>query len=243
MLVLKCQGSRSPGLLHFSRSALGSGVPVHLSPFRGCLSGSSEHGSGAGGGGGGGSVSSSGHPAGVFSADCTLKSWPWPGLGVFGYSMFGFSVALLPGASAVSFAFVMVTLCFGTSLAPRLAGFTVPARSTRDKIAWETVITCGYGQVFLVRLGRRIVGSACRSCLPQVVACRWGRRSQSPSGSGCLGTGVLALGHEPVGFVSLGPVALVLSLRVFFVKNLLSSWYLGVGVALALTLARLLLCV
>ena len=47
--------------------------------------------------------------------------------------------------------------------------------------------------------------------------------------------------HEPVGFVSLGPVALVLSLRIFFVKNLLSSWYLGVRVALALTLARLLL--
>ena len=77
--------------------------------------------------------------------------------------------------------------------------------------------------------------------LPQVIACRWDRRSQSPSGSGCLGTGVLALGHETVGFVSLGPSALVLSLRIFFVKNLLSSWYLGVGVALALTLARLLL--
>ena len=115
----------------------------------------------------------------------------------------------------MSFAFVMVTLCFGTSLAPRLAGFTVPARSTRDKIAWETVITCGCGQVFLVRLGRRIVGGACRSYLPQVVACRWDRRSQSPSGSGCLGTRVLALGHEVVGFVSLGPVALVLSLRVW----------------------------
>ena len=80
-----------------------------------------------------------------------------------------------------------------------------------------------------------------RSYLPQVVARRWDRRSQSPSGSGCLGTGVLALGHETVGFVFLGPVALVLSLCVFFVKNLLSSWYLGVGVALALTLARLLL--
>ena len=52
---------------------------------------------------------------------------------------------------------------------------------------------------------------------------------------------MVALGHETVCFVSLGPVALVLSLRVFFVKNLLSSWYLGVGVALALTLARLLL--
>ena len=116
---------------------------------------------------------------------------------------------------------------------------TGPANARQ--IAWETVITCGGGQVFLVRLGQRIVGGACRSYLPQVVACRWDRRSQYPSGSGCLGTGVLALGHETVCFVSLGPVALVLSLRVFFVKNLLSSWYLGVGVALALTLARLLL--
>ena len=55
------------------------------------------------------------------------------------------------------------------------------------------------------------------------------------------GHGGLALGHETVSFVSLGPGALVLSLRVFFVKTLLSSWYLVVGVALALTLARLLL--
>ena len=64
-----------------------------------------------------------------FLSDCTLKSLalasPW---------RFGFSVALLPGAGAVSFAFIMVvTLCSGTSLAPRLAGFTVPARLTRDK--------------------------------------------------------------------------------------------------------------
>ena len=54
-------------------------------------------------------------------------------------------------------------------------------------------------------------------------------------------TGVLALGHETVCFVSLGLGALVLLLRIFFVKNLLSSWWTGVGVALALTLARLLL--
>ena len=46
VLVLKCQGSRSPGLLRFSRSALGSGVPVQLSPCRGGLSGSSGHGGG-----------------------------------------------------------------------------------------------------------------------------------------------------------------------------------------------------
>ena len=122
-----------------------------------------------------------------------------------------------------------------------VGGLHCPGPVNARQIAWETVITCGCGQVFLIRLGRRIVGGACRSYLPQVVACRWDRRSQSPSGSGCLGTGVLALGHETVGFVSLGPVALVLSLRVFFVKTLLSSLCLGVGVALALTLARLLL--
>ena len=91
-----------------------------------------------------------------------------------------------------------------------VGGLHCPGPVNARQIAWETVITCGCGQVFLVRLGRRIVGGACRSYLPQVVACRWDRRSPSPSGSGCLGTGVLALDHETVGFVSLGPVALVL---------------------------------
>ena len=46
-----------------------------------------------------------------------------------------------------------VTLCSEPSLAPRLAGFTVPARPTRDKSQWENVISCGGGQAFLVRLG------------------------------------------------------------------------------------------
>ena len=50
---------------------------------------------------------------------------------------------------------------------------------------------------------------------------------------------MLALGHETVCFVSLGLSALVLSLRIFLVNNLLSSWFTGVGVALALILARL----
>ena len=63
-----------------------------------------------------------------------------PCLGVLGSPCFGFSVALLPGAGAVSFAFVMVvTLCYGTSLAPRLAGFTVPARPTRDESHGRTL--------------------------------------------------------------------------------------------------------
>ena len=45
------------------------------------------------------------------------------------------------------------TLCSGPSLAPRLAGFTVPARPTRDKSQWENVRSCGGGQVFFARLG------------------------------------------------------------------------------------------
>ena len=52
---------------------------------------------------------------------------------------------------------------------------------------------------------------------------------------------VLAFGHGTVCFVSLELGALVLLLRLFFVKNLLSSWWTGVDVALALILVRLLL--
>ena len=161
MLVLKCQGSLSPGLLRFSRSALGSGVPVQLSPFRGCLSGSSEHG---GGGGGGGSVSSSGHPAGVFSVDCTLKSWPW--------RFWVIHVWVFSGSPSGSECGV---LCFrhGDVVLRDLpcssvGGLHCPGPVNARQIAWETVIACGCGQVFLVR----IVGGACRSYLPQVIACR-----------------------------------------------------------------------
>ena len=52
---------------------------------------------------------------------------------------------------------------------------------------------------------------------------------------------MLALGHETACFVYLGLGALVLSLRIFFVKNLLSSGWAGVDVALVLILVRLLL--
>ena len=227
MLVLKCQGSRSPGLLRFSRSALGS-FPVVTLPgvslwFFRTWEGLGEL------------LRTSGGR--VFLSDCTLPSWPWR-FWVIHVWVFSGS----PSGSECS------VLCFrhGDVVLRDLpcssvGGLHCPGPVNARQIAWETVITCGCGLVFLVRLGQRILGGACRSYLPQVVACRWDRQSQSLSGSGCLGTGVLALGHEKVGFVSLGPVALVLSLRVFFAKTLLSSWCLGVGVALALTLARLLL--
>ena len=51
-------------------------------------------------------------------------------------------------------------------------------------------------------------------------------------------TGVLAVGHRMVCFVSLELGALVLSLRLFFVKNLLSSWWTGKDVALRSSLLR-----
>ena len=142
----------------------------------------------------------------VFLSDCTLTSWPWR-FWVIHVWVFSGS----PSGSECS------VLCFrhGDVVLRDLpcssvGGLHCPGPVNTRQIAWETVVTCGCGQVFLVRLGRRIVGGACRSYLPQVVACRWDRRSPSPSGSGCLGTGVLALVHETVGFVSLGPVALVL---------------------------------
>ena len=53
--------------------------------------------------------------------------------------------------------------------------------------------------------------------------------------------GVRAFGQGTVCSVSLELGALVLSLRLFSVKTLLSSWWMGVDVALALILARLLL--
>ena len=75
VLVLKCRGSRSPSLLRFSRGALGSGFPIQLSPFRGWLSGSSDHRVG---------LAELRRTSGVVLRSlCTLPSWV-PGLGVFG---------------------------------------------------------------------------------------------------------------------------------------------------------------
>ena len=106
-------------------------------------------------------MSSSGHPAGVFF--CLIARLR-PGLGLalafFGYSMFGFSVALLPGASAVSFAFRHGDVVLRDLPCSSVGGLHCPGPVNARQIAWETVIACGCGQVFLVRLGRCIVGGA-----------------------------------------------------------------------------------
>ena len=89
-----------------------------------------------------------------FLSDCALR----PGLGL-DLAFWVFHVWFFSGSPSGSgwgvlcFRHGFVTLCSRPSLAPRLAGFTVPARPTRDKSQWENVISCGGGQVFLVRLG------------------------------------------------------------------------------------------
>ena len=76
------------------------------------------------------------------------------------------------GWSEVSFSFVPG---FGaktqgpSSLAPRFAGFTVPAQSYARQSQWETVISCAGGQVLPGPLGLRIVSDASGSFLPQGV--------------------------------------------------------------------------
>ena len=126
---------------------MGYGGPVQLSPFRGCLSGSSEL--------GWGSVellrTSDGRVFCLIARFVLASASTWR----FGYSIFWFFSGSPSGSGwgVLCFRHGFVSLCSGSSLAPRLAGFTVPARPTRDKSQWENVISCGGGQVFLVRLG------------------------------------------------------------------------------------------
>ena len=72
----------------------------------------------------------------------------------------------------------------GPSLAPRFAGFTVPAQPTRDNSNGR-LISCAGGQMLPGPLGLFIVYDASGSFLPQVVTGRSYRRPLSPSGSGC----------------------------------------------------------
>ena len=172
------------------------------------------------------------------------SSWPRPRLGIFEYSMLSFQWLSFRERG-------WVVLCFRPGLGDgvlwylpcsSVCGLHCTGPTNARQSQWETVISCAGGQVFLVRLGG--VSSAMRA-VPVAACCNMKVRSSISylllAPDAIMVTGVLALGHETVCFVSLGLIALVLLLRIFFVKNLLSSWWTGVGVALALTLARLLL--
>ena len=92
------------------------------------------------------------------------------------------------GWGEVSFSFVpgFVAKAQGpSSLAPRFAGYTVPAQPNARQSQWETLISCAGGQVLPGPLG--CASSAMRAVpfLPQGVARMSDRRPLSPSGSGC----------------------------------------------------------
>ena len=153
-----------------------------------------------------------------------------------------FSGSLSRSGGGLSFAFVTGFVA-KTQVPPLLLGLRAslyrPNQSETISMR-DCYILCGRSGV-PDPLGRRIVSDASRSCC---------RRFLHEGGIIVLGlllgpdaivTGVLALGHGTVCFVSLELDALVLSLHLFFVKNLLSSWWTGVDVALVLILARLLL--
>ena len=105
-----------------------------------------------------------------FLSDCTLS----PGLGL-ALAFWVVHVWVFSGSPSGSECSV---LCFrhGCDVVLRdlpcssVGGLHCTGPANARQIAWENVIACGGGQVFLVRLGRRIVGGACRSYLPQVVA-------------------------------------------------------------------------
>ena len=115
-----------------------------------------------------------------------------------------------------------------------VGGLHCPGPVNARRIAWETVIACGCGQVFLVRLGRRILFATgcCVSVRSSISVSFWlrmpghgGAGSWSRTGRFC----VPWAGRTR----AVAPCLLCEDLAVILV--------LGVGVALALTLARLLL--
>ena len=103
-----------------------------------------------------------------FLSDCT--PWPWPCLGIWVFHVWVSSGS--PSGSECS----VLCFCHGGDVVLRdlpcssVGGLHCTGLANARQIAWENVIACRGGQVFLVRLGRRIVGGACRSYLPQVVA-------------------------------------------------------------------------
>ena len=98
------------------------------------------------------------------------SSWPLPRLGVLSIPCYLFSGSPTGSEGGLSFAFVpaLVTMCFGTSLAPRFAGFTLPVPTNERLSQWETVISCAGGQVFLVRLGS---ASSAMRAVPVAAGC------------------------------------------------------------------------
>ena len=176
-----------------------------LSPFLGCLSGSSELAWGF-------VKLLRTYEVRFFCFGMRSSSWPLPWLGALGYSMLCFF--LERGWGVLCFRHKFCGEDSGPSLAPWFAGFTVPAQPMGDRY-----ILCGRSGVTWSTWA-----AYCRRCerFPFAVGCK----HEGVIEDHCLllapdavVTGVLTLGHGTACFMSLELFALVLPLRLFFVKN------------------------
>ena len=170
--------------------------------------------------------------------------WPLPRLGALGIPCYVFQWHLFPGARVGCPLLSSRALWRRLGAPPLLLGLlaSLYRPNQRETIAMgDCYILCGRSGV-PGPIGRRIVQQCEPFMLPQVVAWRRDRRSRSPYGSwmplsqGCW----LSVTERSV----LCPLCLVCSCCrsvSSFVKNLLSSWWTAVDVALALIIVRLLL--
>ena len=115
----------------------------------------------------------------------------------------------------------------GPSLAPRLAGFTVPAQPTRDNRNGRLLYPVRAVRCYLVRFG------CASSAMRAVPFCRKVYQEGVIEdrclllAPGAVVTDVLTLGHGTVCFMSLELGALVLPLHLFFVKNFAAILVVG----------------
>ena len=125
-----------------------------------------------GGGGGGGSVSSSGHPAGMCSADCTLKSWPWPGLGVFWVIHIWVFSGSPSGSECGVLCFRHGDVVLRDLSCSSVGGLHCHGPVNARQIAWETVVACGVRSGFPGPLRATHRWRCVPFLFPQVVTCR-----------------------------------------------------------------------
>ena len=121
--------SRSPGLLRFSRGALGSGFPIQLSPFRGWLSGSSDHRVGLAE-----LLRTSGL---VLRSLCTLPTWAWPGLSGFGVFYVWVFSGSPSGCECCVLCFRHVDVALQDLPCSSVGGLHCPGPVNARIIAWE----------------------------------------------------------------------------------------------------------
>ena len=191
----------------------GPGALSSLSPFLGCLSGSSELAWGFL------------EPLRTFELRCSASGCalhPSLCLGwaawVIPCCVFSWLSLLERGCGVLCFRHRFCGEDSGPLPCSSVCGLHCTGPTNARQSQWETVISCAGGQVLPGQLRLRIVSGESGSLLPQGVTGRIEDRCLLLAPDAVV-TGVLSLGHGTVCFVSFELCSLVLPLRLFFVKN------------------------